>query len=337
MDIRHHITAFQAQWIIKYLDPRRSPWKDALDHWIIRDDDLGRGSILSSDSTDPAARLPEECEYMRACFASFAKIKITQDTDLIPEAVEGEPFWKNNRFTVNPVLGPGTAQEWIEDLHTARLSDLLHSNGFLSSNDWDQYITQQAPRHLSSQQKRRWIHEKQLDLPLLKPSIPRDVRTALKTPLTIQDGDIVFATDAHQNVTCAKFVTTHIEELWLDTSNYPHPTGRTIPLANLALTKAALWTHLNKHYFQPYAGEEEMADATPELTSVIGPMTTAFPLNEGWYMQGQQVTQDPEHPMRLSDLTIHEITVNLTDRDTKDVRPNCEANWVRDSKTGRPR
>ena len=84
-----------------------------------------------------------------------------------------------------------------------------------------------------------------------------------------------------------------------------------------------------------------MAGATPELTSVIGPMATAFPLNnEGWYMEGQKVTQGPEHPMRLSDLTIHEkdeITVNLTGRDTKDVSPNCEANWVRDAKTGRPR
>ena len=53
MHLKSHIKAFQAQWIVKYLDPRDSPWKDVLDHWILRKDSgrqgqttpLGRGVI----------------------------------------------------------------------------------------------------------------------------------------------------------------------------------------------------------------------------------------------------------------------------------------------------
>ena len=51
MHIRNHITAFQAQWIIKYLDPRNAPWKDVLDRWILNDDQLGRGTILCRRKT----------------------------------------------------------------------------------------------------------------------------------------------------------------------------------------------------------------------------------------------------------------------------------------------
>ena len=32
--IKVNIKAYQAQWVIKYLDPRRAPWKEVLDHWI---------------------------------------------------------------------------------------------------------------------------------------------------------------------------------------------------------------------------------------------------------------------------------------------------------------
>ena len=50
MHLESHIKAFQAQWIIKYLDPRDSPWKNALDHWL-SDDKLGRGILLQLQVT----------------------------------------------------------------------------------------------------------------------------------------------------------------------------------------------------------------------------------------------------------------------------------------------
>ena len=35
--IKVNIKAYQAQWVIKYLDPRRAPWKEVLDNWILHD------------------------------------------------------------------------------------------------------------------------------------------------------------------------------------------------------------------------------------------------------------------------------------------------------------
>ena len=34
MHWRAHVKAFQMQWVLRYLDPRKAPWKDVLDHWI---------------------------------------------------------------------------------------------------------------------------------------------------------------------------------------------------------------------------------------------------------------------------------------------------------------
>ena len=96
-----------------------------------------------------------------------------------------------------------------------------------------------------------------------------------------------------------------------------------------------MWTALNKHYHQPYSGEEE---AEPEeRAAVIGPVTHAFPLNDGWHPLDLSPHKAKDVPRRLADLTIHEMTVILTNRITKGVRPNCEANWVWDQRKGIPR
>ena len=44
MHLKSHITAFQAQWPLRYIDPRSTPWKDCLDHWIGDKFALGRAS-----------------------------------------------------------------------------------------------------------------------------------------------------------------------------------------------------------------------------------------------------------------------------------------------------
>ena len=52
------------------------------------------------------------------------------------------------------------------------------------------------------------------------------------------------------------------------------------------------------------------------MTTILGPVAGAFPLNEGWHMKGQtprkpQIGKDfGDDLRRLSDLTIHEITVH---------------------------
>ena len=94
----------------------------------------------------------------------------------------------------------------------------------------------------------------------------------------------------------------------------------------MRLSHVALWTSRNKRYKQPLAGED---DTEKELrTAIIGPTTSAFPLNEGWYVAGQPKLKESGQQRHLSDLIIHTITALLTDKLTKDVRPNCEAKWI---------
>ena len=85
--IKVNIKAYQAQWVIKYLDPRRAPWKEVLDHWILHDDTpLGRGILLSQSRDGHKSRidhLPDTCTFTRACFQSFHELLVSQDTTLL--------------------------------------------------------------------------------------------------------------------------------------------------------------------------------------------------------------------------------------------------------------
>ena len=111
MHIRSHIQAFKAQWIIKYVDPRDAPWKDALDHWILpaASDEiewatkLGRGVVLARDGLRRAELIPEHSVYIRECFAAFADLGIKQDTTITDHRIQGEPLCRNNRFDVQGV------------------------------------------------------------------------------------------------------------------------------------------------------------------------------------------------------------------------------------------
>ena len=129
-----------------------------------------------------------------------------------------------------------------------------------------------------------------------------------------------------------------------------------MPLSDgMLYSKTAVWTSLNKHYRTPFAGEQPKEPR--QRDSIIGPTTTAFPLNEGWYATGQtprktekptrnpddsdtsnddsDATDDPDaQPRCLSDLTISAMTKIVTSRISKkgqtveDARPNCEAVWA---------
>ena len=113
------------------------------------------------------------------------------------------------------------------------------------------------------------------------------------------------------------------------------------------MTKAAIWQQLNRQYHTPYAGE--VGNEIPMYkNAIIGPVTEAFPANEGWYAEGQKPRKSVGRkkaaageesasedeggvegdPRALSDLTIGAMTRVLTRRITEGVRPNCEANWV---------
>ena len=86
MDWADHVSAFKAQWIVRYLDPSESSWKDIIDEYILKDTKgkikypEGRGIVMQKLSVREKARIlanfPKKCEYFKACLREFWKLKI---------------------------------------------------------------------------------------------------------------------------------------------------------------------------------------------------------------------------------------------------------------------
>ena len=215
-----------------------------------------------------------------------------------------------------------------------RISDLACPTGLLTANQWDNTIIRYASY---SRKSDAWIDERQRERPIIIGDIPTAFKRAIDAPAPpFKEGDIVLAVDkASHAERYARFKASSdggpdtLTELWTDTTGYPHETGKTLRIADQKdITHVALWTGINKHYKQPFAGDD---DETPEeRAAIIGPVTSAFPLCDGWHTLDQTVRKKSRNhpPRRLSDLSIHEMTTTLTARITRDVRPNCEANWT---------
>ena len=97
----------------------------------------------------------------------------------------------------------------------------------------------------------------------------------------------------------------------------------------------SLWTAANNNYVTPYKGDEDYSDTPEELTSIIGPSRTAFPLNVGWYARDQPKTIEPDggetRLRRLSDFNVHEVTVALTERLVSSASTIVSATYSRDT------
>ena len=121
MDIRHHITAFQAHWMIRYLDPREAPWKQVLDYWLA-DDYKGRGTLLTPlkpGETKLVKRLPHAATYEHLCINAFLQLDIKQDTSILHGGAIAEPLWANNRFELS--IPPRSIYLWSKHIQTYRL------------------------------------------------------------------------------------------------------------------------------------------------------------------------------------------------------------------------
>ena len=348
--IQSHITAFQAQWIIKYLDPRRAPWKTILDHWLLEPKTKrGRAIVLIQDEGTLLAKLPEGATYMRACITAFKKLGLQQDIQLLDHESQGELLWDNNRFTID--LPPSTVEAWCDHMDTYRLSDMLDDNGQpFTPHNWGAFSQQYAPKRnangdrLAEEEISDWIYDRELDLPVINMNVMKTVRK-MELQTTMDEGEIVAVTNA-KNDSVTEYAKYHIEDmgrdlgtdqttraslemLQLDLSGYPHATGEVRKLRRSdKLEKVSMWWSLNKHFSEPLRGEEDIYDQEEERGAIIGPVTSTFPRNAGWYMEGRSKVNEHEGLMRLSDHTIHVMTVALTEINvTAGVRPNCEENW----------
>jgi hypothetical protein len=109
-----HCKAFYAQWIIRFLHPRRSPWKNVLREWV-QNAHLRDGILLANVSDNHHKGPPESAPYIRQCLKAFGELKLRQDTTILDRACLGEPLFWNHRFTANS-LSTTTTEEWQDQL-----------------------------------------------------------------------------------------------------------------------------------------------------------------------------------------------------------------------------
>ena len=343
MLLHAHISAYQAHWIIRYLDPREAPWKLVLDHWLCNpspltssqyiDKDqprLARGIVLAHvPHRDLAQLIPPSAEYVRQCLRSFESLNIKQNISTKGPAIQGEPLWHNHRFHTPPISHYARAQ-WINHLQTFIIADLISDEGTpFSSDHWETFAHQLAPPSLrNSSAVHEFVDDRLKDLPKILKAVPHEILAQASAPIppNLHDGAIVLLLDpinpqnAHWAVTHKTQESNYImHELHLDTSRTPHRTGQIInhtsPTSPLTIIPAALWTPFphNTH--------------TPPLhkCQILGPLNNAYPLDDGWLLP-----DSPSHArhIRLSQLSISTITHHLTRKRVGTVQPHCERNWA---------
>ena len=149
MDWHTHASAFQSQWILRYVDPSDSSWKAVLDAMILKDKrgkDLhstrGRGVLFAHlnayDKCKILRRLPKRATYIKECLRAHWKLQITLDTSQI-HGIHSEPLWRNHRFSLN--LHYTQERFFAHQLRLKSLGDILnHKRNPRTKRQWIKYI-----------------------------------------------------------------------------------------------------------------------------------------------------------------------------------------------------
>ena len=101
MNFPLHCQAFYAQWIVRYLHPRRAPWKIVADKWL-SDGLLGRSVLLvNAHDNSGVDDVPDSATYLKACLSAFHALDIRQDTALLDHTIQAESLWHNWRCSID--------------------------------------------------------------------------------------------------------------------------------------------------------------------------------------------------------------------------------------------
>ena len=152
-----HCEAFYAQWMIRYLHPRKAPWKEIADLWIC-EGTQGRGVIVSNiDLTDTLNAIPNTAPYLQRCLKSFIELEIRQNIKTADHRIQSEPLWHNWRFEIQ--LPKARAEIWREDLGVNHFYDLLDTQSEpFEPSDWREFFNQLTP----NEDQERMLNELQM-------------------------------------------------------------------------------------------------------------------------------------------------------------------------------
>ena len=179
-----HCTAFYAQWIVRFMHPRKSPWKTILRSWI-QNEHLRDGTLLSSVDTNNMTNIPTTATYMRRCLKAFQSLNITQNYDLTDESCLGEPLFYNNRFTLP--FSEQQIDQWAVHFKVTHIQDLIDISGQgHNDNQWDHFFFGMCPAtKRDTQRAHEWVDPRKAELITIRATIPAAIWTATAAPKTI--------------------------------------------------------------------------------------------------------------------------------------------------------
>ena len=196
MDWNAHVTAFYSQWIVRYVDPSDKPWKNALDFWVVKDLERGRGIVMSK-ATQFWRNLPAGAKYFRRCFTEFKKLNITQDTSTskLSPLIKGEYLFENNRFETT--LSKSAIYQWHTRLHTYRLHDLAQASGMLTlDREWEAYMHDLCPANVRDKPRGdQWERARKGEWDTFKHEVPMEIKQQLTGHHAPKLGEYVRATN----------------------------------------------------------------------------------------------------------------------------------------------
>jgi hypothetical protein len=179
-----HTHAFYAQTIIKYLNPRRAPWKHVADHWLGKRHHIGRAFFLTHAGTLPeiANNLPPQLTYLRQCVKSFQALNLQRDLLHYGPEVQAEPLFGNPRFTIS--LPPQSIDTWQRDLKCITVGDLIDTDTdtFYTPAQWSACFHDEAPVSVyGSPAHGTYCDNRERELPIILAAIPAAILSTIKS------------------------------------------------------------------------------------------------------------------------------------------------------------
>ena len=325
-----HCKAVYAEWIIRLLHPRRAPWKEIVRAWYPEWNKLEDG-ILVADSDDKQKilhHIPPNATYLRTCIKEFNKLDLRQNTTIKDATILAEPLWLNFRFDLS--LPESRYRLWLKRLKVMHVRDLFDSNtdAMFTTPDWHHFFQRHLPRHNPQRLEG--------DLDSIRAQLPGDLEPtcAIPAPSQMPQHAIVALIDPGRMPRYARIDNAGphptYKLLFLDKHRRPHDTGTSvIPSAQEEILPVEEWDNTptipKPEYGSPLI--KEIWDRVHHKPhSIIGPITVAFPRNIGWHPSFVDPVANNK-PLKLSDLTVHNLTNFLTTRHVGSKFPNCVKAW----------
>ena len=325
-----HCKAAYQEWVVRLLHPRRAPWKEIVRAWYPEWNQIEDAIFVASTEDRPKIldHIPPNSTYLRKCITEFNKLNIQQNLSLEDNTILAEPMWVNHRF---PIDIPAARQRiWANELEATHIRDLFDSStdALFTPVDWLGFFRHYTPG--------RNTPRLQGDLQSIMSQLPHNLQQlcSIPAPSTMSVGTIVAVVADGQQPRYARIDVAGpnpvYTQLFLDKHRRPHETGRPeLPAPHEDIQPVEFWddtpTIPKPEYGSPHIQEIwNRVNAKP--LSIIGPITTAYPRNVGWYPDFISPTHKG-NPLKLSDLTIHNTTNFLTKQVTGSKFPNCVKAW----------